>query len=109
MTCATVSFAEEMPYSIQELLGPRSISTIYGKSHAQMRKVLNSFFTPKAMAAYTCRLAELATEICSEMAAAGQTKGEDGMKKFAFKVLPSRCHKTAAAAAAGIATCSAMP
>lgn len=65
--------------------GPRSVSTIYGKSHAQMRKVLNSFFTPKAMAAYTHCLAELATEFCSEMAAAGQTKGEDGMKKFAFK------------------------
>ena len=73
--------------SYGELLGPRSVSTIYGKSHIQMRKVLNSFFTPKAVAAHTHRLAELATEVCSEMAAAGQTKGEDGVKKFAFKVL----------------------
>ena len=75
-----------MPYTIRELLGPRAFSTLYGKSHAQMRKVFNPFFTPKAVAAYTHRLAELATEACSEMADAGQTKGEDGMKKFAFKV-----------------------
>ena len=86
ITCAIAKFTEEMPYSIRELMEPRSVVTIYGKSHAQMRKVLNSVFTPKAMAAYTPRLAELATEVCSEMAAAGQTKGEDGMKKFAFKV-----------------------
>ena len=77
---------EQMPYVIRELLGPRSVSTIHGKSHAQLRKLINPSFTPKAMAMHAKRLVELASQVCADMADAAEPKGEDGMKKFAFKV-----------------------
>ncbi|KAL3153515.1 hypothetical protein ABBQ38_011847 [Trebouxia sp. C0009 RCD-2024] len=76
----------QWPWVIRRLLGPRSISTTYGQYHTQLRKVLNPHFTPKAVAAYTTRLVELAQQTCNEMADAAKPKGEDAMKKFTFKV-----------------------
>ena len=75
-----------MPYVVRELLGSKSVTTTYGHHHTQLRKVLNPHFTPKAVAPYTTRLAEIAQQICSEMADAENPKGEDAMKKFTFKV-----------------------
>ena len=78
-----------MPYVIRELLGPKSIVTIHGQHHQQLRKAVTPHFTPKAVAAYTPRLVEVAQEVCAELAHAKEPKGEDGMKKFAFKVMRS--------------------
>ena len=75
-----------MPYSMRELLGPKSFSTIHGQHHAQLRKKVNPHLTSKAVAAYIPRLVEVAQQTCAELADAKEPKGEDGMKKFAFKV-----------------------
>ena len=80
-----------MPYVIRELLGPRSISTIHGKFHSQLRKCINPSFTPRAMGAKTTRLVQVAEQVCAEMAMAGKTLGEDAIKKFAFTVVNPLC------------------
>ena len=82
-----VLLAEQMPWVIRELLGPKSITTLYGKPHTQLRKVLNPSFTSKALVSRVPRLVEMAKEPCAELADAGKAKGEDAMKKFAFKVV----------------------
>ena len=78
--------AEDWPYTVRELLGPKSASTMYGQHHVQMRKTFAPSFTPKAMAAKTARLVKGAQQVCAEMADAATPKGEDAMKRFAFKV-----------------------
>ena len=78
-----------MPYVIRELLGHKAVVTLHGHHHQQLRKTINPHFTPKAVAAYTPRLVEVAQEVCAELAGAKEPKGEDGMKKFAFKVVRS--------------------
>ena len=84
--CAAV-----MPYVVRERLGQKSIVTLHGQHHQQMRKTITPHFTPKAVAAYTPRLVEVAQQVCAELADAMEPKGEDGMKKFAFKVGRSAC------------------
>ena len=81
----TGAYAGHFPYVIRQLLGPRSVTTICGQYHTQLRKVINPHFTPKAVAAYTPRLVELAQQACMELAHAAKPKGEDAMKKFTFK------------------------
>lgn len=86
-TALACMHAEDWPWTVTQLLGPKSASTMYGQHHVQMRKTFAPSFTPKAMAAKTTRLVKGAQQICDEMTDASTPKGEDAMKRFAFQVI----------------------
>ncbi|DBB10930.1 hypothetical protein WJX82_007943 [Trebouxia sp. C0006] len=74
------------PYAIRKILGPRGISTLHGKAHTQLRKILVPALSPKVSTKYVPHTVELAESACAEWAKANKMKGEDGMKAFTFQV-----------------------
>ncbi|KAA6428847.1 MAG: hypothetical protein FRX49_00957 [Trebouxia sp. A1-2] len=74
------------PYVIRKILGSRGISTLHGKAHTQLRKILVPALSPKVATKYIPRTVELAESACAECAKANKMKGEDGMKAFTFQV-----------------------
>jgi len=90
-------YAGHFPYAIRKILGPRGISTLHGKAHTQLRKILVPALSPKVSTKYVPHTVELAESACAEWAKANKMKGEDGMKAFTFQVMDP------------IGKCSALP
>jgi len=84
-------YAGHFPYAIRKILGPRGISTLHGKAHTQLRKILVPALSPKVATKYIPRTVELAESACAEWAKANKMKGEDGMKAFTFQVMVLVC------------------
>ena len=84
-----------MPHVITELLGPKGITTMYGKPHTTLRKLLMPYFSPKVVSTrYLERTLEIAQETCADTVASTNVKGEDFMKAFTFQVTRSMLIQT---------------
>ena len=82
--------AVSMPHVITELLGPKGITTMYGKPHTTLRKLLMPYFSPKVVSTrYLERTLEIAQQTCADTATCKDVKGEDFMKAFTFQVMSS--------------------
>ncbi|KAL0053981.1 hypothetical protein WJX82_001945 [Trebouxia sp. C0006] len=73
------------PATIQKILGPRGFSTLHGKAHTQIRKIMVPAFSPKTAEKYIPQTLELAKSTCADWAATTEAKGEDGMKAYTFQ------------------------
>lgn len=83
-SCALIN-AVHFPATIQKILGPRGFSTLHGKAHTQIRKIMVPAFSPKTAEKYIPQTLELAKSTCADWAATTEAKGEDGMKAYTFQ------------------------
>ena len=106
-TCGLVlCTAVQWTSNVRRLLGPASVSTIYGADHVALRKLLNPAFTHKASMQFLPGLVVIMQAHLRDWAAAGRIKAVPCIKSMAFTVRRSRlCKRVSGRQSCGACTC----